>query len=264
MFTRDMEEPNICCVGDDDQSIYSWRGAEIKNILDFDKCFPGTRVIRLETNYRSTQNILGAANSLIRHNSGRLGKDLHSAQSDVSGEPVYVLTVPSDLDEVRVVADAISRTGDFAKHAILIRAGSLSRLFEEEFSRRGVPYRLIGATKFYDRAEIRDAIAYLRLLVYPFDDVSFLRIIGKPRRGFGPSAIDKLRGVETELMAGLRTAQLSAKQRISANEFLDAFNFNWMADGKTIIVSTDKLMKQSHTFKIKHAVDLEKISGDAQ
>ena len=223
MLTRGIDNPNICCVGDDDQSIYSWRGAEIKNILDFD-----TKIIRLETNYRSTQNILGAANSLIRHNKGRLGKDLHSVQSDAMGEPVYVLTVPSDLDEARVIADAILRSGDPSKSAVLIRAGSLSRLFEEEFSRRGISYRLVGATKFYDRAEIRDAIAYLRLLVYPFDDISFLRIIGKPRRGFGGAAIDKLRGAGPNLMTALKIADLPAKQRATADAFLDAFNFNWI------------------------------------
>ena len=227
MLTRGAENPNICCVGDDDQSIYSWRGAEIKNILNFDKVYKNATIIRLETNYRSTGNILGAANSLIRNNRGRLGKDLRSVKSDVAGEPVYVLTVPSDIDEARVIADAISRAGDFNKHAVLIRAGSLSRLFEEEFSRRGISYRLVGATKFYDRAEIRDAIAYLRLLVYPFDDISFLRIIGKPRRGFGASAIDKLRAAGPNLMAGLRTANLSAKQRASADAFLDVFNIDW-------------------------------------
>ena len=228
MLTHGVENPNICCVGDDDQSIYSWRGAEIKNILNFDKTYPDAKIIRLETNYRSTQNILGAANSLIRHNNGRLGKDLRSVQTDVLGEPVYVLTVPSDLDEASVIATAIMRDGNFTKNAVLIRAGSLSRLFEEEFTRRGIPYRLVGATKFYDRAEIRDAIAYLRLLVYPFDDISFLRIIGKPRRGFGASAVDKLRTAGPNLMAGLRTAQLSAKQRAAADEFLNAFDFNWM------------------------------------
>ncbi|MBO4625858.1 MAG: UvrD-helicase domain-containing protein [Alphaproteobacteria bacterium] len=229
MLTRGVENPNICCVGDDDQSIYSWRGAEIKNILNFEKNYSGAQIIRLETNYRSTQNILGAANSLIRHNNGRLGKDLHSVHTDVSGEPVYVLTLPSDLDEVRVIADAIARdTNSFSNNAILIRAGNLSRLFEEEFSRRGIPYRLVGATKFYDRMEIRDAIAYVRLLVYPFDDISFVRIIGKPRRNFGPSAIDKLKAAGPNLMAGLRVAKLSAKQRAFADEFLDAFNINWM------------------------------------
>ena len=230
MLTRGNDNPNICCVGDDDQSIYSWRGAEIKNILNFEQTFPNAQIIRLETNYRSTSNILGAANSLIRHNSGRLGKDLRTANSASVGEPVYVLTVPTDFDEARLVADTIMRKSDdtpYSNYAILIRAGSLSRMFEEEFTSRGVPYRLIGATKFYDRAEIRDAIAYLRLLVYPFDDISFMRIIGRPRRGFGPSAIAKLRSAGENLMSGLRTAQLSSKQRAAADELLSAFDFDW-------------------------------------
>lgn len=230
MLTRGAERPNICCVGDDDQSIYSWRGAEIKHILNFDKTFDAARVIRLEINYRSTPNILGAANSLIRHNRGRLGKDLRSADENTVGEPVYVLTVPSDWDEARVVADAVTRdAADFGKFAVLIRAGSLSRLFEEEFARRGIPYRLIGATKFYDRAEIRDAIAYIRLMAYPFDDISFLRVIGRPRRGFGAAAIEKLRGAGPDLMSGLMNAKLSAKQRAAADEFLSAFDFDWSA-----------------------------------
>ncbi|MBD5400389.1 UvrD-helicase domain-containing protein [bacterium] len=228
MLTRGTTSPNICCVGDDDQSIYSWRGAEIKHILNFDKTFDNVQIIRLETNYRSTGNILGAANSLIRRNRGRLGKDLCAAPGVGAGEPVYVLTVPSDWDEARVVADAILRDGtEFGKFAVLIRAGALSRLFEEEFSRRGIPYRLVGATKFYDRAEIRDAIAYIRLLVYPFDDISFQRIIAKPRRGFGAAALDKLRTAGPNMMAGLRSATLSPKQRAAADSFLDAYNFDW-------------------------------------
>ena len=232
MLTHGIENPNICCVGDDDQSIYSWRGAEIKNILNFEKTFPSAKIIRLETNYRSTPNILGAANSLIRHNAGRLGKDLRARPDAPAGEPVYVLTVPSDYDEARLIADTVlHKNADelFSNFAILIRAGSLSRLFEEEFTTRGVPYKLIGATKFYDRAEIRDAIAYLRLLVYPFDDISFVRIIGKPRRGFGPSAIAKLRAAGKNLMDGLRAASLSGKQRAAADAFLSAFDFDWMS-----------------------------------
>ena len=230
MLTRGIENPNICCVGDDDQSIYSWRGAEIKNILNFEKTFPNAKVIRLETNYRSTPNILGAANSLIRHNTGRLGKDLRTPDTSTPGEPVYVLTVPSDFDEARIVADTImSKSSDmpYSGFAILIRAGSLSRLFEEEFTSRGIPYKLIGATKFYDRAEIRDVIAYLRLLVYPFDDISFMRVIGRPRRGFGPSAIARLRTAGENLMDGLRHAQLTTRQRAAADAFLAAFDFDW-------------------------------------
>lgn len=230
LLTKNEDFPNICCVGDDDQSIYSWRGAEIKNILEFEKTFHDAKIIRLETNYRSTPNILGAANSLIRHNQGRLGKDLHSAPGTDFGEPVYVLTLPSDWDEVRIIADTIMHKDDsepYSNYAVLIRAGSLSRMFEEEFTARGIPFRLIGATKFYDRMEIRDAIAYLRLLVYPFDDLSFIRVIAKPRRGFGTSAISKLRNAGDNLMDGLRKASLTGKQRIAADEFLSAFDFDW-------------------------------------
>ena len=229
MLTRDMNAPNICCVGDDDQSIYSWRGAEIKHILNFEKTFPSAQIIRLETNYRSTSNILNAANSLIRHNRGRLGKDLRAEKSDLVGEPVYVLTLPTDRDEARIIADAIIRedTTDFTKFALLIRAGSLSRIFEEEFAQRAIPYKLIGATKFYDRMEIRDVIAYLRLLVYPFDDMSFLRVIAKPRRGFGERAIANLRAAGGTLMDALRNAKLAPKLRAAADEFLSAFDFEW-------------------------------------
>ena len=229
MLTRGIECPNICCVGDDDQSIYSWRGAEIKHILNFEKTFPAAQIIRLETNYRSTSNILNAANSLIRHNQGRLGKDLRAENKDSVGEPVYVLTLPTDRDEARIIADAIIRedTTDFTKFALLIRAGSLSRIFEEEFTSRGIPYKLIGATKFYDRMEIRDVIAYLRLMVYPFDDMSFLRVIAKPRRGFGERAIANLRAAGGALMDGLRNAKLAPKLRAAADEFLSAFDFEW-------------------------------------
>ncbi len=227
-LTRGDARPNICCVGDDDQSIYSWRGAEIKNILDFEKTFPGTVVIRLETNYRSTGNILGAANSLIRHNDDRLGKDLRTSATGDMGEKIYVFTLPTDLDEAKFITDAIAKNGPiYNDKTILIRSGSLSRLFEEEFARRGIPYRLIGATKFYDRMEIRDAIAYIRLLVHPFDDMSFLRAIGKPRRGFGPSAIEKMRAAGENLMAGLRATPFRGKQLDAANAFLSAFDFDW-------------------------------------
>lgn len=228
-LTKDSAEPNICCVGDDDQSIYSWRGAEIKNILEFEKTYPGAKIIRLETNYRSSGNILGAANSLIKNNLGRLGKDLKCAPNTDMGEPVYVLTLPNEWDEARFVADAIIRNSNnnFSDFAVLIRAGSLSRTFEEEFTSRGLPYKLVGATKFYDRAEIRDAIAYIRLLVYPFDDISFERIISKPSRKIGPAAIAKLRENGQSLMDGLKNAKLSAVQRTNADEFLSAFDFDW-------------------------------------
>lgn len=219
----------LLCVGDDDQSIYSWRGAEIKHILNFEKYYGDAQII-IDINYRSTGNILGAANSLIAHNHNRYVKDLKPCPDNGAGEPVYVLTLPSDWDEVRIIADAIMRKDEkepYSNYAILIRAGSLSRMFEEEFTARKIPFKLIGAQKFYDRMEIRDVIAYLRLLVYPFDDMSFLRVIGKPRRGFGASAIAKLRLAGSNLMEGLKKAVLSGKQRTAADEFLSAFDFDW-------------------------------------
>ncbi len=230
-LTQGCESPNICCVGDDDQSIYSWRGAEIKNILDFDKTFPGAQIIRLETNYRSTGNILGAANSLIRHNDGRLGKDLHPSDDKSVGEPVYVLTVPSNFDEAKLISNTILRyaNGRYSDYAILIRTGSLSRGFEEEFAAARIPYRLIGATKFYDRMEIRDVIAYLRVLVHHEDDISFARVLLRPRRGFGPTAITKMRANGVSLFDGMAKALFSGKQGATAKEFLSFFNFDWQS-----------------------------------
>lgn len=229
MLTKHSEHPNICCVGDDDQSIYSWRGSEIKNILEFEQTYPGAKIIRLETNYRSTGNILGAANSLIKHNTGRLGKDLRVAPDVTDGAPVYVFTVATDWDEARFIADSIIRNshGNYSDYVVLIRAGSLSKIFEETFAEYKVPYRLIGATKFYTRTEIRDVIAYARLLVYPFDDISFERIISKPSRNIGPAAIVKLRGMGGGLMNALKSAKLSAKQQQNAQVFLSAFDFDW-------------------------------------
>jgi len=229
LLTQNVENPNIFCVGDDDQSIYSWRGAEIKNILDFAKTYPGTKIIRLEINYRSTGNILGAANSLIANNSERLGKTLKMAPQVDMGDPVYILTVPNEWDEAKLISYTIYKNckENYSDYAVLIRSGSLSRVIEEEFTLRGIPYKLIGATKFYDRSEIRDAIAYTRLLVYTFDDLSFIRIISKPRRGFGEAALDKLRAVGKNLMEGLGSIKLNAKQQAAATDFLNAFNFKW-------------------------------------
>ena len=249
LLTRDKQMPNICCVGDDDQSIYSWRGAEIKNILDFEKTFPGAQIIRLETNYRSTGNILGAANSLIRHNDGRLGKDLRPADEKNFGEPVYVLTVPSNFDEVRLIADTILRyaNGRYSDFAVLIRTGALSRGFEETFAELNIPYRLIGTTKFYDRMEIRDVIAYIRLLVHPADDVSFVRVLTRPRRGFGPSAIAKMRAAGDNLMDGLRKVGFGGKQGVVAKEFLSVFDFDWQSmapkDAATKLLNESGYMK---------------------
>ena len=242
---------NICCVGDDDQSIYSWRGAEIKNILNFEQEHPGATIIRLETNYRSTPSILGASNSLIRHNTGRLGKELRAVPDTAVGEKVHVFYVGSEFEEARFIADSIEMAGRKGV-AVLIRAGSLSRAFEEEFARRGISYRLVGATKFYDRMEIRDAIAYARLLHYPFDDISFMRIISKPRRGFGDVALQKIREHAAANIQGmlqsLREISLSGKQRTAADEFLAAFDFDWQVMEPAAAVA--KLLEKSGYMKM--------------
>jgi DNA helicase-2/ATP-dependent DNA helicase PcrA len=184
---------NICCVGDDDQSIYSWRGAEIENILRFEKDFPGAAIIRLERNYRSTAPILAAASHLIAHNEGRLGKTLRAAGNDASGDKVQVLSLWDSDEEARVVAARIEqhrRDGDsLAETAVLVRAGFQTRAFEERFVAIGLPYRIVGGARFYERQEIRDALAYMRVLQQPADDLAFERIVNLPRRGIGDTTL---------------------------------------------------------------------------
>ena len=182
---------NICCVGDDDQSIYSWRGAEVGNILRFEKDFPGARIIRLEQNYRSTGHILGAAAELIAKNEGRLGKTLWTAGE--SGKPLSVRGFWDSEAEARAVADEIEslqRAGTaLGAIAILVRAGFQTREFEERFITLGIPYKVIGGLRFYERQEIRDAIAYLRVIAQGDDDLAFERIVNTPRRGIGTSTL---------------------------------------------------------------------------
>jgi DNA helicase-2/ATP-dependent DNA helicase PcrA len=184
---------NICCVGDDDQSIYSWRGAEIENILKFERDFPGAKVVRLEANYRSTAPILAAASHLIAHNEGRLGKTLHSGRADASGDNVEVVALWDSDEEARMVGNRVEsyrRAGDsVAEMAILVRAGFQTRAFEERMITLGIPYRIVGGLRFYERAEIRDAIAYLRVLAQPADDLAFERIVNTPKRGVGDGAL---------------------------------------------------------------------------
>jgi DNA helicase-2/ATP-dependent DNA helicase PcrA len=190
------ERHNICCVGDDDQSIYSWRGAEVENILRFEKDFPGARIIRLEANYRSTAPILAAASGLIAHNEGRLGKTLRPGRPDAEGEKVQVVSLWDSDEEARMVGErieALRRDGEsLAEMAILVRAGFQTRAFEERLITIGIPYRVVGGLRFYERAEIRDAIAYMRLVVQPSDDLAFERIVNVPRRGVGEVALRAL------------------------------------------------------------------------
>ena len=185
---------NVCCVGDDDQSIYGWRGAEVDNILRFERDFPGAKVIRLERNYRSTAHILGAASGLIAANKGRLGKTLWT--EDQTGDKVRVRGVWDGEAEARLIADEIEtarRTGmNYKDMAVLVRASFQMRAFEERFVMLAIPYQVIGGPRFFERAEIRDAHAYLRLILSEDDDLAFERIVNVPKRGIGDTSVQKI------------------------------------------------------------------------
>jgi DNA helicase-2/ATP-dependent DNA helicase PcrA len=192
--TAEVRPKNICCVGDDDQSIYGWRGAEVDNILRFEHDFPGAKVVRLERNYRSTGHILAAASHLIAHNEGRLGKTLRT--EDALGEKVSVTGAWDSEEEARAIGEEIEqlqRGGHTLNEiAILVRASFQMREFEDRFVTLGLPYRVIGGPRFYERAEIRDALAYLRLINSPADDLAFERIVNVPKRGLGDATVQLL------------------------------------------------------------------------
>jgi DNA helicase-2/ATP-dependent DNA helicase PcrA len=222
---------NIACVGDDDQSIYSWRGAEVANILRFEKDFPGAKIIRLEQNYRSTPHILAAASGLIAANSGRLGKTLWT---DVDGgEKVRVLGVWDGPEEARRIGEEIEaaavREGQpRSTIAILVRAQFQTREFEDRFIQIGLNYKIIGGFRFYERAEIRDAIAYLRVVNQPADDLAFERIVNTPKRGIGDKAVEKIHRLARAERAPLSVAaaritgtdELAGKARKSLSDLV--------------------------------------------
>jgi len=222
---------NICCVGDDDQSIYSWRGAEVGNILRFEKDFPGAKIVRLERNYRSTPHILAAASELINKNEGRLGKTLWTEVND--GEKVQIYGYWDGTEEARSVGEQVEdlqrKENQLNEMAILVRASFQTREFEERFLTLGVPYRLIGGTRFYERAEIRDATAYLRVIAQPDDDLAFERIINTPKRGLGNATVQLLHQAARSMDASLtRAAQtmvngddLKARARNSLRNLLE-------------------------------------------
>jgi DNA helicase-2/ATP-dependent DNA helicase PcrA len=247
------EEQNICCVGDDDQSIYSWRGAEIENILRFEKDFPGATVVRLEANYRSTRPILGAASHLIAHNAGRMGKTLRPGRNDAEGEKVRVVSLWDSEEEARMVGERIEnfrRDGHrLTEIAIMVRTGSQTRAFEERLFKLGVPYRVFGGQKFYERAEIRDAMAYLRVLNQPADDLAFERIVNTPKRGLGDTGIramhDMARREGKPLVVAawrmIETGALRPKPRQQLHELLEGFA-RWREalsrDGHVVVAAT--------------------------
>ena len=214
-------EQNICCVGDDDQSIYGWRGAEVGNILRFEKDFPGAKVVRLERNYRSTPHILGAASGLIERNQGRLGKTLWTDRND--GEKVRVRGVWDGDEEARMIASDVEAL-QMKKHpldeiAILVRAGFQTREFEERFITLGIPYRVVGGPRFYEREEVRDAIAYLRLIHQPADDLAFERIINKPARGIGATT---MQAVHTAARMERQPLSIAARRLAETDELKPA------------------------------------------
>ncbi len=229
------EHRNICCVGDDDQSIYGWRGAEVGNILRFEKDFPGAKIVRLEQNYRSTPHILAAAAGVIAANEGRLGKTLWTDQSE--GEKLRLIGHWDGEEEARWIGEEIeamqrgTRGHDPVSPddmAILVRASHQMRAFEDRFLTIGLPYRVIGGPRFYERLEVRDAMAYFRLAVSPDDDLAFERIFNTPKRGFGDAAMQQInhaaRANGVPLLEGLRVAledgSLGARYRKNAKVFL--------------------------------------------
>jgi DNA helicase-2/ATP-dependent DNA helicase PcrA len=224
---------NICCVGDDDQSIYGWRGAEVDNILRFEHDFPGAKVVRLERNYRSTGHILACASHLIAHNEGRLGKTLRT--EDVPGEKVTVTGAWDSEEEARGVGEeieALQRAGHpLNEIAILVRASFQMREFEDRFVTLGLPYRVIGGPRFYERQEIRDALAYLRVINSPADDLAFERIVNVPKRGLGDATVQLLHDharkgrmpLSDAARAVVETDELKPKARNSLRALLEQF-----------------------------------------
>ncbi len=204
----------VFAVGDDDQSIYGWRGARIENLQHFQKDFPGTQVLRLEQNYRSSANILKAANALIRHNQGRMGKELWTEGHD--GAPVRLFAAINEQDEARFVAETIARHveqgGLYRECAVLYRSNAQSRVLEETFIARRMPYRVYGGLRFFERQEIRDALAYLRLTGNRDDDAAFLRVVNQPPRGIGEKTLEDLRQLAQREDSSLYRAAVQAVQ----------------------------------------------------
>jgi DNA helicase-2/ATP-dependent DNA helicase PcrA len=247
---------NVCCVGDDDQSIYGWRGAEVDNILRFEKDFPGARVIRLERNYRSTGHILAVAARLIAHNEGRLGKTLFT--DDELGHKPTVSGVWDSEEEARSVGEEIEQLARAGRQyddvAILVRASFQMREFEERFITLGLPYRVVGGPRFYERAEIRDALAYLRCVAQPADDLAFERIFNTPRRGLGDATLQLLHDYARRQRIPLtqaaqfmvETDEIKPKQRQVLRDLLASFN-RWagLIDQKPQGELTEMILEES-------------------
>ena len=262
---------NICCVGDDDQSIYSWRGAEIKNFLEFDKIYKNTKVVRLEENYRSSQNILNVASKLISNNENRLGKKLNSNQNQ--GELIKLNCFKNGKDEAisisKIIENQISKKYNLNNVAILVRAIFQTREFEERFLKIGLPYRIIGGVKFYERAEIKDCMAYLRIIYQSKDDLAFERIVNVPKRSVGNTTFNLIS--EHAKRNGL-PLEKSAKNLIELNKIkpktkIELFNFlnlleKWRNDYFNKKIDHIKLLQMvldesGYSSQLKNKKDLE-------
>jgi len=262
---------NICCVGDDDQSIYSWRGAEIKNFLEFDQVYKKTKIIRLEKNYRSSQNILSVASDLIANNQNRVGKTLKTTMD--KGALVKLNCFKNGRDEAIGASDEIEKNlkkkYSLNNIAILVRAIFQTREFEERFLKIGLPYRILGGIKFYERAEIKDCVAYLRLIYQNKDDLAFDRIINNPKRSIGESTIKQINIFAKKNSINLETASkklielnlIKPKTKIGLNFFLNLMN-KWRNDFNIKKVNHVKLLQivldeSGYSAMLKNKKDLE-------
>ena len=265
---------NLCCVGDDDQSIYSWRGAEIKNFLEFDQVYNNTKVIRLEQNYRSSQNILSVASNLISNNENRVGKTLTTTMEE--GDLVKLNCFKNGKDEAIGISDEIEKNikkkFSFNNVAILVRAIFQTREFEERFLKIGMPYRILGGTKFYERAEIKDCVAYLRLIHQEKDDLAFERIVNNPKRSIGDTTIKLVHefGKKNNLCLENAAKQMieenliKPKTKISLNFFLKSLS-KWRNDIKIKKINHIKLMQtvldeSGYSSMLKNKKDLDNES----
>ena len=262
---------NICCVGDDDQSIYSWRGAEIKNFLEFDQAYENSKIIRLEENYRSSQNILSVASCLIANNQNRVGKTLKTTKDE--GDLVKLNCFKNGRDEAIGVADEIEKKlkkdYSFNNIAILVRAIFQTREFEERFLKIGLPYRILGGTKFYERAEIKDCIAYLRLIHQDKDDLAFDRIVNNPKRSIGETTVRQIHEFSKKNLLNLEMSSkklielnlIKPKTKIGLNSFLILID-KWRIDLKIKNVNQIKLLQNvldesGYSAMLKNKKDLE-------
>ncbi len=262
---------NICCVGDDDQSIYSWRGAEIKNFLEFDKKYKGTKIVRLEENYRSTQNILNVASELISNNENRLGKKLNSNQNQ--GELINLNCFKNGKDEAigvsKILENQVLKKYNLNNIAILVRAIFQTREFEERFLKIGLPYRILGGTKFYERSEIKDCIAYLRIIYQNKDDLAFERIVNTPKRSVGDTSFkiiseySKIHNFPLEKSAKkmVELNKIKPKAKIGLSIFLN-FLEKWRSDYFIKKIDHVKLLQiildeSGYSLLLKNKKDLE-------